>query len=350
MSLHIVEPSAMPESVSSGICIVWVFRVALGSAMLWCVVPNLYNAFCAQVRSFLPPPSKQSASKRSVASRQCEDKFVAQQLRSSLAEGDHHMAYKLWQRAKSLEGSISVSLSDIVHLLRALGQSHTEVVGELRAAFDCNASLGDSAAELLDDLRRRGMIGLLGKIISLLNEKGINCSSIPQKSASGSDDSYSDDDASTHVSKSECSTQSETSDDEEDMSSPAPSLQPTDCQIPLATFLGLRPRKGNPPAGYLHSVCDEERKELLKSKSLQPQTSDRWECLRTDGHASSRDECRPKADRLSPWRKIAPETTVLSKLSAGGPECAEPFVAASKPGSLSCSLVGGISLRPTRKL
>jgi len=340
----------MPESVSSGICIVWVFRVALGSAMLLCVVPNFYNAFCARVRSCLPPPSKQSASKHSVARRQCEDDLVAQQLRSSLAEGDHHMAYKLWQRAKSLEGSTSVRLADIVHLLRALGKSHTEVVSELRAAFDCNASFGDSAAELLDDLRRRGMIGLLGKVISLLNDKGINCSGITQKSALGSNDSYSDDDASTQISKSECSTPSETSDDEEDMSSPTPSLQPTDCQIPLATFLGHRPRKGNPPAGYLHAVCDEEREVLLKSKCLQPQTSDRWECLRTDGHASSRDGCRPRAERLSPWRKLAPETTVLSTLSAAGPECAEPCVAASKPGSLSCSLVGGISLRPTRKL
>jgi hypothetical protein len=278
-----------------------------------------------------------------------------QKLRRKLAEGDHFDAFKLWQRAKSVEGLSPVPLVDIIHMLRSLGKSHEEVVGELRSAFECNPSLGDGVLEMLDDLRRRGMLGLLGKIIALLNELDMNCSGSPPKSKSKAcDGCSSDDEVSTQAARSECSTPSEPSDDEEEeVLMPSSSEHPGPCngQIPIAALLALRPRRGNPPAGYLHAVFDEKKQSLVMAQSLP--RNDRWECFRADGRDSLRDNCRSGADRAAPWRKTTSEMVSVAAMTPSvnpAPHSAEVSVRANKPGSLSSSLSGSIALRPTRKL
>lgn len=350
MSMQLAELAVMPEGVSSGVYIVWVFRSVLGLAMLLCVAPSLYAAMCYYFRGFLRRPTNPPDVKE-----KGEEEFVTQQLRRKLADGDHYNAFKLWQRAKSVEGLSSVPLVDVIHMLRSLGKSHEEVVGELRSAFECNPSLGDGVVEMLDDLRRRGMLGLLGKIISLLNEMDINCSGTPTKSNSKAcDGCSSDDDISTQAARSECSTASEPSDDEEEVVSAPSSSEhpdPCSCQIPIAALLALRPRRGKPPAGYLHAVFDEKKENLVMAQS--PPRNDRWECFRADGRDSLRDDCRSRVDRAAPWRKTTSEMTVVAAMTplvSAGPQAAEVSVRANKPGSLSSSLTGSTALRPTRKL
>lgn len=103
MSLPIVAFTTLAADFSWGMCLAWLFRVVLGTAMLVCIGPNLYSVACSYFRTFSPDVYVQAPSKK-----RTEEKLVAQQLRSSLAEGDHHGAFKLWQRAKSLEGVIAV--------------------------------------------------------------------------------------------------------------------------------------------------------------------------------------------------------------------------------------------------
>jgi hypothetical protein len=348
MSLPSAELSAMLENVSSGLYIVWVFRIALGITMLWCVLPSLHSCFhtvvCDYFRSYFLHVNKPAGAKK----QKNEEEFVSQQFRLSVSEGDHYNAFKLWQRAKSLDGLSAISLVDVVHMLRSLGKNHEEVVGELRSAFDCNPSLGDGAAEMLDDLRRRGMLGLLGKIISLLKDMGIECSGSPKKTSS-CDGCSSDDDVSTQVARSECSTPSETSDDEDEISSPPHSLQheSSSGQIPIATLLALRPLKGAPPVGYLHAAVSGGKQGSL---TAQRPSVDRWESLRADGHDLLRGSCR--SDRSAPWRKAASDTTaaMTTPVLGTGSLYTEDCVRANKPGSLSSSLVGSTALRPTRKL
>lgn len=341
MSLPIVAFTTLAADFSWGICLAWLFRLVLGTAMLVCIGPNLYTVACGYFRSSPPDIRAQAPAKKNT-----EEKLVAQQLRSCLAEGDHHGAFKLWQRAKSLEGVIAVRLVDVVHMLRALGKSHGEVVGELRSALECNPSFGDSAAEMLDDLRRRGMLGLLGKIISLLNEMNIKFCNSPSK-LSACDGCSSDDDVSTQVARSECSTPSETSDDEEETLLPSASqqLMPSIGQITISTLLALRPPRGNPPVGHLHAARDD------RHSANRSQVSGRWDRLRADS-----DDCftsvQPVSDRSAPWRRIAPDASVvgtMSSLEDGDCGLVHP-VRANKPGSLSSSLVGSTALRPTRKL
>jgi len=341
MSLPIVAFTTLAADFSWGMCLAWLFRVVLGTAMLVCIGPNLYSVACSYFRTFSPDVYVQAPSKK-----RTEEKLVAQQLRSSLAEGDHHGAFKLWQRAKSLEGVIAVCLVDVVHMLRALGKSHGEVVDELRSALDCNPSFGDSAAEMLDDLRRRGMIGLLGKIISLLNEMDITCCNSPSK-LSACDGCSSDDDVSTQVARSECSSPSETSDDEAEILLPAASQQltPSSGQITISTLLALRPPRGNPPVGHLHAARDD------RHSANRSQVNGRWDRLRADSDNSPA-SFQPVSDRSAPWRRIAPDASVVATMSSlADSDCGlvQP-VRANKPGSLSSSLAGSIALRPTRKL
>jgi hypothetical protein len=172
----------------------------------------------------------------------------------------------------------------------------------------------------------------------------INCSGSPPKSkAKACDGCSSDDEVSTQAARSECSTQSEPSDDEEEVPTPSRSeyLDSNFGQIPIATLLALRPRRGNPPAGYLHAVLDEKKQNLISAQS--PPKTDRWECFRADGR-DSRDDSRSGVDRAAPWRRTTPD------LASVGPPSAEASVRANKPGSLSSSLSGSTALRPTRKL
>lgn len=337
----------MPGHLASGICLVWLFRIVLGIAMCCCMAPNFHSAIRGFLRTF-----SQGACVLASGKEQCEEEHVAQQLRLTLAERDHHSAFKLWQRVKSLEGRSSVQLVDVVHMLRALGKTHSEVVSELRSAFDCNPSLGDSAVEMLDDLRRRGMLGLLGKIIHMLNDMGINHSKGSAK-PDVCDTCSSDDDVSTQVASSECPTPLDSSDDEEEISLPSHSWQlpAPDGQISIAALLALRPLPGKAPAGYLHAVRDENQGSMTLS-SESSQATGRWESLRpNDPNFSPK---RPsKFDRSAPWRKCAPEVSVVSMAAPGSDgDCrhiSEP-VRANKPGSLSSSLIGSTALRPSRKL
>jgi hypothetical protein len=340
MSLPIVAFTTLSADLSWGICLAWLFRLVLGTAMLVCIGPNLYSIACSYFKPLSPEIRSQAPTKNT------EEKLVAQQLRVCLAEGDHHGAFKLWQRAKSLEGVIAVRLVDVVHMLRALGKSHGEVVDELRSALDCNPSFGDSAAEMLDDLRRRGMLGLLGKIISLLNDMDIKCCKSPSK-LSVSDGCSSDDDVSTQVARSECSAPSETSDDEEDTMLPASSQQltPSHGQITISALLALRPPRGNPPVGHLHAARDD------RHSANRSQVNGRWERLRADSDDSPA-SVQPVSDRSAPWRRTAQDAALVATTSCfvdGDYGLVQP-VRANKPGSLSSSLVGSTALRPTRRL
>jgi len=291
-----------------------------------------------------------------------KEELVSRQLRLHLSAGDYHAAFKLWQRVKSFDTPTSVTLVDALHVMRGLGKSHIETVSEFRSALDCNASLGSGAFELLDDLRRRKLIGLLGKVVALFNEKGIKCSMTPEKARCSSDD----DDVSTQLESSDRSTTSDSSDDESEASftgkdpkSPRLPQEPDVNVIAMATFLRLRPQRGPAPAGYLHAAT-VKKAESYNSSDQQPATNKRWECLRPESEETTWRSVAPevkvlsdtvlKIDSAAPWRKKLQKTEASTCPDGSGAATFSSALLSSKPGSLTSGLVGGPGLRPMRRL
>jgi pentatricopeptide repeat protein len=90
---------------------------------------------------------------------QPEPEKIAQELQSKLASGDLLAAYKLWQRAKSVEQALSGgALFAAADAMRRLGRSTAEIAMEFSSALECNPALGEAeaAAELLDVLEKEG--------------------------------------------------------------------------------------------------------------------------------------------------------------------------------------------------
>merc|ERR1719506_3665629 len=108
------------------------------------------------------------------ASALSEEERVVRDLQRRLGENDHHCAFKLWQHVKSFDSTPAFDLADVVRSLRALGKTDDDVLGELRSALECNASIADGVGDLLETLRRQGSMQLLDGVAKLLEVRHLN--------------------------------------------------------------------------------------------------------------------------------------------------------------------------------
>jgi hypothetical protein len=85
-----------------------------------------------------------------------EEEKVAQDLQSCLAKGDHHAAYKLWQRAKSFDMPFSIPLSGVLQSMQKLGKSTDAILSEFRTALECNEGLfsTDAVQTLIESVKK----------------------------------------------------------------------------------------------------------------------------------------------------------------------------------------------------
>jgi hypothetical protein len=90
---------------------------------------------------------------------QPEPEEIAKDLQNKLVSGDLLAAYKLWQRAKSIERALNGgALFAAADVMRRLGRSTAEIASEFKSALECNPALGDAdaTAELLEALQGEG--------------------------------------------------------------------------------------------------------------------------------------------------------------------------------------------------
>merc|ERR1719335_318872 len=98
---------------------------------------------------------KRDPSHDDMSPAQREEDFIGRKLQGELASGNHQAVFKLWQRLKSLDGTAPHGcLPGVVRAMQSLGKPSSEILAELRSAFDCNAALAEGLAELLESLER----------------------------------------------------------------------------------------------------------------------------------------------------------------------------------------------------
>merc|ERR1719506_77576 len=105
------------------------------------------------------------------ASALSEEDRVVRDLQRRLGENDHHSAFKLWQHVKSFDTAPAFDLAGVVRSMRALGKTDDDVLGELRSALDCNASIAGGLIDLLEALRGHGAMQLLDGVAKLLEAR-----------------------------------------------------------------------------------------------------------------------------------------------------------------------------------
>merc|ERR1719191_1059849 len=134
----------------------------------------------------LRPGQATKAVKTLASESQSEEEIVSKELQTQLAEGNHRMVYKLWQRAKSFDVPSGVPLSGIVDSMQKLGKTTEAILREFRSAMECNDALfsNDGAQTLLESLRKDGqnpeLVDGLVKIFAITSKGHATASRSPK--------------------------------------------------------------------------------------------------------------------------------------------------------------------------
>merc|ERR1719450_1744443 len=168
--MHTMELGSETGPVgAAGQTLTEMIAVAWMELAMFSIAAVLYGVFTGK----LPGLSRAAKIKKmgESASALSEEDRVVRDLQRRLGEHDHHSVFKLWQHVKSFDSAPAFDLAGVVRSMRALGKTDDDVLGELRSALDCNASIAGGLSDLLEALRGHGAMQLLDGVAKLLEAR-----------------------------------------------------------------------------------------------------------------------------------------------------------------------------------
>merc|ERR1719387_3054910 len=108
---------------------------------------------------------------KKVADNFADASSTEKELMNKIAQNDHRVVVRLWQRVKSQDSAPNVPLIGVVNAMRMLGWPTSSIVEDLKSALDCNPTLAQGVSEMLSISGKDGLDDpkLISEVIALLD-------------------------------------------------------------------------------------------------------------------------------------------------------------------------------------